>query len=91
MTHPDVFMQTLAGRWNAGYQRCLDHLRRLMPDMAPARKNERLVFLGACLGSVLAGREAALADVSRPHPTWGADGALAHFAATLTALVEAPA
>ncbi len=89
MTHREFFMEALGGRWNSGYQRCLDHLRRLMPEMPAAMKNERLVFLGAYLGSVLAGREAALADQSRDHPTWGSDETLAHFAATMTALVEA--
>lgn len=90
MTHREFFMETLAGRWNSGYQRCFEHLRRLMPDMPAAMKNERLVFLGAYLGSVLAGREAALADRTREHPMWGSDETLAHFAATMTALVEAP-
>lgn len=88
MTHREMFMDTLAGRWNSGYQRCLDHLRRLMPDMPAAAKNERFLFLGAYLGGVLAARESALADVTREHPTWGSDETLAHFAATMTALVE---
>lgn len=89
MNHRDVLMAALDGRWNSGYQRCLDHLRRLMPDMPAARKTERLVFVGAYLGSVLAGREAALADASREHPTWGSDEAVGHFAATLAAIVDA--
>lgn len=90
MNHREMFMQTLEGRWNSGYQRCLEHLRRLMPDMPMAMKNERLVFVGAYLGSVLAGREAALADQSRDHRMWESDQTLAHFAATMTALIEAP-
>ncbi len=89
MSHPRTFMAALDDRWNSGYLRCLEHLRRLMPDMPPALKNERLVFMGAYLGSVLAGREAALADRTREHPTWGSDQALAHFAATMAALLEA--
>lgn len=89
MTHRDVLMAALDGRWNSGYQRCLDHLRRLMPAMAAARKTERLVFVGAYLGSVLAGREAALADASREHPTWGSPEALDNFATTMAAIVEA--
>lgn len=89
MTHRDVLMAALGGRWNAGYQRCLDHLRRLMPTLPPARQSERLVFVGAYLGSVLAGREAALADASRDHPTWGSPGALENLAATMAAIVEA--
>ena len=91
MTHRDVLMAALEDRWNSGYLRCFDHLRRRMPRMSAAKRNERLIFLGAYLGSVLAAREAALADRSREHPTWGSERTLAHFAATMTALVEAPA
>lgn len=89
MTHRDVLMAALEGRWNSGYQRCLDHLRRLMPQMSATRQSERLVFVGAYLGSVVAGREAALADDSREHPTWGSSEALDHLAATMAAIVEA--
>jgi AcrR family transcriptional regulator len=91
MSHRAFFMDTLAGRWNAGYLRCLRHLRRLMPDMPPAMKNQRFVFLGAYLGAVMAIRETELADRSRPHPTWGSSRTLEHFAHTATALIEAPA
>jgi len=89
MTHRDVLMAALDGRWNSGYTRCLDHLRSLAPDMSAARKTERLVFLGAYLGSVLSGREAALADDSREHPTWGSPEALDNFATTMAAIIEA--
>jgi len=90
MTHRAFFMDTLAGRWNRGYQRCLAHLRRLMPAMPTALQNQRFVFLGAYLGGVLAARDAELADTSRDHPTWRDERTLAHFAATMTALLEAP-
>jgi AcrR family transcriptional regulator len=91
LTHRDVMMRALGGRWNRGYQRCLDHLRQLMPPMAPALANQRFVFLGAYLGSVLSLRQRMLADSSRPHPTWDSAVMLEHFAATVTALLEAPA
>lgn len=91
MTHRPFFMATLAGRWNRGYLRCLDHLRRLMPAMPPALQNQRFVFLGAYLGGVLAARDAELADLSRAHPMWQADSTVDHFAATMAALLGAPA
>jgi len=91
MTHRDVLMDALEDRWNSGYLRCFEHLRRLMPKMSPAKKNQRLIFVGACLGSVLAARETALADRSREHRTWGSQQMLDHFAATMTALIEASA
>jgi AcrR family transcriptional regulator len=91
MTHRQTFMEALEGRWNSGYLRCLEHLRKLMPPMSPAAKNQRFVFLGGYLGAVLAAREAALTDPSRPHPTWSSDQTLAHLVQTAAALLLAPA
>lgn len=91
LTHRETMMRILEGRWNRGYQRCLDHLRRLMPDMSPTMANQRFVFMGAYLGSVLSLRQRMLADASRAHPTWGSATTLDHFARTVTALLEAPA
>ena len=90
MTHRELMMDALENRWNSGYQRCLDHLRRLMPSMPPVLHNQRLLFMGATLGAVLAARQQAMADSSRIHPVWGSPTSLEHFAQTLTALLEAP-
>lgn len=87
MTHRDLLMDALGGRWNTGYLRCMKHLRRLMPEMSDAMKSQRLVFVGAYLGSVLAARETQLADRSRAHRTWNAPETLDHFAATMTAML----
>jgi AcrR family transcriptional regulator len=90
MTHRALMMDALENRWNSGYQRCLDHLRRLMPSMPAVLQNQRLFFMGAALGAVLAARQQAMADSSRIHPVWGSPTSLEHFAQTLTALLEAP-
>lgn len=86
---PGFIDETLRGRWNTGYQRCLDHLRRLMPDMPAAIKNQRFVFLGAYLGSLLAQREAMMADDSRPHETWRSAQTVAEIVGTAAALLTA--
>lgn len=86
-----LFDDAVQGRWNRGYQRCLDHCRRLLPGIASRTMNQRLLFMGAAIGSILAARETELADQSRPHPTWSADATLDHIAATLAAMVEQPA
>jgi AcrR family transcriptional regulator len=90
MTHRMLFMDALQNRWNSGYQRCLEHLRRLMPDLPDEVKNQRFVFLGSYLGGVLSMREAALTDGGREHPTWSSPRMLEHFAATVTGLLTAP-
>lgn len=90
LSHRAFFMEALEDRWNTGYQRCLAHLRRLMPDMAAAKKNERFVFLGATLGAILSARESELADRSRPHHMWQSAGTLKHAAQVIAAMIEAP-
>jgi AcrR family transcriptional regulator len=90
LAHYELFRDTIEGKWDKGYKRCLVHFRRLMPEMPPHIKNQRLLFFGATLRNVLAMREGALADISRPHPMWGSNGALAHLAQLLTAMLEAP-
>ncbi|MDR3499742.1 MAG: helix-turn-helix domain containing protein [Parvibaculum sp.] len=90
MNHRDLFMDALEKRWNSGYLRALEHLRRLMPDMPAAAKNQRFVFMGAYLGSVLSLREAALTDRTRAHPTWGSPDTLPHFVQTMTVMLEEP-
>lgn len=90
LSHRAFFMEALEGRWNTGYQRCLDHLRRLMPEMPAAKKNERFVFLGSTLGAVLASRESELSDKSRPHRMWQSGTTLKHAAKVIAAMIQAP-
>jgi AcrR family transcriptional regulator len=90
LSHRAFFMEALEGRWNTGYQRCLEHLRRLMPEMPAAKKNERFVFLGSTLGAVLASRESELSDKSRPHRMWQSGTTLKHAAKVIAAMIEAP-
>jgi AcrR family transcriptional regulator len=89
-THEEFFMETLDNRWNSGYLRCLDHLRRLMPEMPLAAKNQRFVFMSTIWSGVLAMRERALAESEEKHKTWSATRTLEHLALTMTALLEAP-
>lgn len=90
MTHRDLFLEVLGGRWNTGFKRCMDHLRSFMGHLPRARQTERIVFLESYLGSVLAAREARLADTSRAHPTWSRPATLQHLVGTMVAIVRAP-
>ncbi|WGM47260.1 hypothetical protein KOAAANKH_02135 [Brevundimonas sp. NIBR10] len=74
--------------WNRGYQRCLDHIRRLAPA-APEVLERRLVFLSLGLRAVMTAREAALAS-NPEHPFWHPDATLDDLVATLVGMV-APA
>jgi AcrR family transcriptional regulator len=81
--------RTLAGRWNEGYQRCLAHLRRLLPHLPARVLNRRFLFLGGYASMLLAQREAKLTDGAR-HPTWQARDTLDDIIRTAAAIVEAP-
>lgn len=81
--------RALAGRWSEGYQRCLAHLRRLLPDHPPRVLNRRFLFLGGYASMLLAQREAKLTDGGR-HPTWQARDTLEDIVRTAAAIVEAP-
>ena len=83
-----LFMDALEGKWNSGYQRCLAHIRRLLPDMAPEEVSQRLVFMGAALGGIIVARESELADRSRPHAMWNRAQTLSHIASGLAAMLE---
>lgn len=88
MSHSALFDDALGDRWNSGYQRCLKHLRVLMPPMSRALQNQRFIFLESYLGGVLCARETRLDDTTRAHPTWNDKSTLAHFAATITCMLE---
>jgi AcrR family transcriptional regulator len=79
--------KALGGRWNSGYQRCLDHLRKLSPNVPRAIMNQRLIFMGAALGGILASRERELADRSRKHPMWESAATLKHATQCLAAII----
>jgi hypothetical protein len=61
-----------------------------MTHLGPAERNRRFVFLGAYLGTILAVREAMLADSTRSHPIWRSDTTLQDVIETATAILTAP-
>jgi AcrR family transcriptional regulator len=90
MTHRELFVSAIGNLWNKGYQRCLSHLRRLMPAMPAHIKNQRLLFLGSYVAMMLALRQTALSDTTRAHSTWPSQDTLRHLARTATAMLAAP-
>jgi len=82
--------RTLEGRWNTGYQHCLTHLRRLLPELSRAEQSRRFVFLSAYLGALLSQREAMLQDHGGVHLTWRSAETLDDIVGTAAALLTAP-
>lgn len=91
MTHREMMLDAIDPAWNRAYGRCLDHLRRLLPQLSPAMQNRRFVLMGAYLSAVLSARERALADKSRDHPMWIGEQGMTDFVTTIVALLEATA
>lgn len=89
-SHPDLFADALADRWNSGYQRCLSELRKMLPDIPPTVLNQRFTFIGTYLGSVLSMRERVLTDDARPTKLWASEGTLRHFSQTMASILTAP-
>ncbi len=88
LSNRTLFIDALAGRWNVGYQRCLEEVRRLMAHVPRDLLNQRLVFMGGALSGILAGRETELADRSREHPMWSHPETLGRVARALTSVIE---
>ncbi len=81
-----AFEAIIGDGWNRGYQRCLDHIRRLAPA-SPEVLERRLVFLSLGLRAVMTAREAALA-ANPAHPFWHHDETLDDLVATLVGMVS---
>lgn len=86
-SHRDLFEDAIGDEWNTGFQRCLDHLRRLMPDISEQEKNQRFVFMQTYLGSAIAARERRLADEDYGDSMWSKPETLKHFARTVIAIL----
>jgi AcrR family transcriptional regulator len=91
MGHRDLFMAALEKRWNSSYQRCLAHIRRLLPHIPEPILNQRLVFLTIGLNAIMSARETSLeGGRARHHHFWTAPSALENLIDTLQAVLDQP-
>lgn len=89
-TRRDLFDDAIGQQWNIGYQRCLAHVRRLLPGLPLAVVNQRLLFLGIFLFNVMAAREGAAASGPAPHPYWQSPALLDGLIDAACGLLVAP-
>ena len=89
MQNRDLFDDILGDRWNSGYQRCLQHIRRLSARENPAVLEQRLLFMSLSLRAVMTAREAALA-VKPEHPLWSARTTVEQLIDSLVAMLTGP-
>ena len=79
------------GEHSAGYVRCLAHFHRLMADLPHALVNQRLLFAGLSLRTLLAAREAARdAGTPHDHPYWGEPVAIEGMIDAVEAILVGP-
>lgn len=72
-----LFADAVRGRDSEGYARCMAHVHRLLPELPGAIVNQRLLFAGLSLQTIMAAREAALdASDTGAHPFWSTPSAL---------------
>ncbi len=72
------------------YNRALEHLRRLMPPMPLAVKNQRLLFYFWSSTSILAVLEGALNDKGRFTSPWSTSNPLLNLVDAAVGMLEAP-
>lgn len=90
MTDRELLRSALAGRWNAGYVRCLDVLKELVKSVPAKLLEQRLSLLGIYSNAVLSARDAALDSPKSSRRLWGQPYSLANMMDTLEAVVTCP-
>lgn len=74
------------------YARYMAHVHRLLPGVAETEVNQRLLFAGLSLQTLMAAREAALdRSDGRDHHFWGRPEALAGMLAAVESILLSPA
>ena len=61
-THPTLYDQAVQGRWDRGYRKAAELMRRLLPPLGQCEISERLMLVMEFLNTSLARREAFLVD-----------------------------
>lgn len=90
LAHRDLLRKALEDKWNTGYKRCLEHLRRLLPDIPAAVLDQRLSLIGIYGNAALAAREAALETDPENHHFWGQPFTIENYVDSMQATLEAP-
>jgi AcrR family transcriptional regulator len=88
MSHRQLFLDALEGRWASGYERCLAHIRRLLKDIDPAIVTQRLVFMSLFMRAAMSSREAALEAGSQSHHFWSAEITMQNLIDTIEGILR---
>jgi AcrR family transcriptional regulator len=87
MSHREIFRSALNNRWNSGYVRCFNHLKKLLNRIPPALLEQRLsifVIYGNAITSV---REFELSMHRQPSRFWNKSFTIENILDTLEATI----
>ena len=87
--HRKMFLDAIGDRWNKSYLRCIEHLKRLLPQLPTAIVNQRLVFMALFTNAALAARETAFENDATGGRLWGRPDALENLINTIALGIEA--
>jgi AcrR family transcriptional regulator len=87
MSHRQMFMDALEGKWASGYERALAHIRRLLKDIDAELVNQRLILMSMYLRAAMSSREAAL-EGGASHRVWSAEATMENLIDTIEGMLK---
>lgn len=87
MSHRQMFMDALEGKWASGYDRALAHIRAFLKDIDPDLVNQRLMLMSLYLRAAMSAREAAL-EGGASHRVWSAEATMQNFIDTIEGMLK---
>ncbi|UGV24363.1 TetR/AcrR family transcriptional regulator [Rhodopseudomonas boonkerdii] len=87
MSHRQMFMDALEGKWASGYERALAHLRAFMAEIDPDLVNQRLMLMSLYLRAAMSSREAAL-EGGASHRVWSAEATMENLIDTIEGMLR---
>jgi AcrR family transcriptional regulator len=87
MSHRQMFMDALEGKWASGYDRALAHIRDFLQEIDPDLVNQRLMLMSLYLRAAMSSREAAL-EGGASHRVWSAEATMQNFIDTIEGMLK---
>ena len=87
MSHRQIFMDALEGKWASGYARALEHIRVFLKDIDPDLVNQRLMLMSLYLRAAMSSREAAL-EGGVAHRVWSMAATMENFIDTVEGMLK---
>lgn len=87
MSHRQMFMDALEGKWASGYDRALAHIRDFLKEIDPDLVNQRLMLMSLYLRAAMSSREAAL-EGGASHRVWSTEATMQNFIDTVAGMLK---